>query len=390
MSKNREELMSKKRSELVDIANDLFVEGINSKTNKTTIVQLILDKQSEMEQSENEFGTMEFGEMEEKNPTLGFLDIEDQAPEDQAPEQDICVEDTFINNRVVQIPIDILQESPFNFFRPLGESKFKEMVESIKTNGVIEPIIVRPKDDGVYEILSGHNRVRACKELDMLEISARIIKVDDDTAKEIIVETNIVQRDEFSPMELARAYEEKAKSFERRQGQRTDLIGGEKGTTRDLIGKAFEVSGVKVERYMKLNNLIPEFQDMVDNKEIKVKAGTELGFLNEETQRNLLAEVDNDMSMLNNKIIKKIKQKTKEKEKEEGNASLTMNEIRKILHEKPIVKQKISFSITIDEDYDPEARAFLEDTLLKEPALLLEFIKDYVHGHLVERTVENG
>lgn len=332
----------------------------------------------------------------EKNKDESNIEIKEEVDN----EIDEITESDEVSSKRVELDIDKLDDSPFNFFKPISEKKFKEMVESISVNGVLQPIIVRPKDDGRYEILAGHNRRNASIEAGKEQIPAIIVNADDDKAKEIIVDTNVVQRDEKTPMEIARAYKIKAEAIGKRQGVRVDLNGGKKGLTRDIIGQEYEVSGMTVERYLRLNNLLPEFQELVDNGIMKVKTAFELGLVDEETQGHILDLVDvhdkDELKQLSTKKVKEIKKNLKEKNKlskeekkkfkEEGkepeHKSLTLDEVKDIVLENKNVEKDLVLKIKVPADYDKETREFIEGNILSEPEWFLNVIKDIAHGKI--------
>lgn len=144
------------------------------------------------------------------------------------------VEEPEPDGRPLELDIDMLLPFPNQPFHSYTEEEMDKMVESIKENGVISPIVVRPKDDGTYEIISGHNRVEACRQAGIMKIPSFIREVDDDTAVILMVDSNLRQREELSDMEKARAYELKMDAL-RRQGYRSDLA-----TSRQLGGKLQE------------------------------------------------------------------------------------------------------------------------------------------------------
>lgn len=190
--------------------------------------------------------------------------------------------------KVEMVPLDLLDESPMNFFSKLPDKKFAEMVASIKKNGIMSPLIIRPKEDGRYEILAGRNRKDAAIEAGLGLAPCRIVECDDATAKEILIDTNVVTRPTLSPMELARAYQEKKNALGNRRGQRTDIKGGQKGSTNELVAMAYKVGPMSVERYTALTKLIDPLQQLVDSGLLGVKAGYKMASLDQDTQKVVL------------------------------------------------------------------------------------------------------
>ena len=173
-------------------------------------------------------------------------------------EQMYCVEEPEPDGRPLELEIDSLVPFPNQPFDPYTEDEMAQMVESIQENGVISPIIVRPKADGeTYEIISGHNRVEACRRAGICQIPSFIRDVDDDTAVILMVDSNLRQRDELSDMEKAKALQMKLEAI-KRQGARTDLTSAQVGqklkgkTSRDTIAEGAQMSKNQVSRYIRL------------------------------------------------------------------------------------------------------------------------------------------
>ncbi len=180
------------------------------------------------------------------------------------------VEEPEPDGRPLELDIDMLLPFPNQPFHSYTEEEMDKMVESIKENGVISPIVVRPKDDGTYEIISGHNRVEACRRAGITQIPSVIREVDDDTAVILMVDSNLRQREELSDMEKARAYEMKLEAI-KRQGTRSDLTSGQvvrKLESADLVGDEVGESGRQIRRYIRLNRLIPALQTAVEEKKL--------------------------------------------------------------------------------------------------------------------------
>ena len=177
-------------------------------------------------------------------------------------------------------------------FLPYTEERMQEMVESVKEYGVMSPIIARPRKEGGYEIISGHNRVEACERAGIESVPAIIREMDDDTAIILMVDSNLRQREKLRPSEKAKAYQMKMDAL-RRQGRRTDL--GEQTTSRQVVGKlkretankvgeAAGDSGRQVQRYIRLNSLIPALQDAVDEGRLAFNPAVEVSYLDEADQ----------------------------------------------------------------------------------------------------------
>lgn len=209
--------------------------------------------------------------------------------------------------QLMNLPVDILDPwedadgnpQPFNMYTP---KMLEDMVESILECGIIEPICVRPRPNGRFQILAGHNRVTASKIAGLKQVPAYVRQVDDAQAEIMMLCSNLKHRAFLLPSEKARAY---AKLMEklRCQGKRTDLTCApleQKSTSRDAVAKELHVSHAQVQRYIRLTYLLPPFLDMVDNaaldKErqeptiplLAIRAGVELSYLTKAEQELLL------------------------------------------------------------------------------------------------------
>ena len=198
-------------------------------------------------------------------------------------EQMYGVEEPEPDGRPLELEIDSLVRFPNQPFDPYTEDEMAQMVESIKENGVISPIIVRPKADGeTYEIISGHNRVEACRRAGICQIPSFIREVDDDTAVILMVDSNLRQREELSDIEKARAYEMKMEAI-KRQGKRNDLTSCQVGTkfrADNAVAKQTDDSPRQVQRYIRLNRLIPALQSAVKDKKLAFNPAVEISYLN--------------------------------------------------------------------------------------------------------------
>ena len=191
--------------------------------------------------------------------------------------------------KVMEIALSELYPFPDHPFSIREDASMKETVESIKEYGVLSPAIARPRADGGYEIISGHRRKRAC-ELAGLETMPVIVRdLDTDTATIFMVDSNL-QRENILPMEKAKAYKMKLDAIRRRAGRPAK---GDKENSRqlvghlesaELVGRETGESGRQVQRYIRLTELSPPLQQMVDEKKIAVTPAVELSYLKPEEQ----------------------------------------------------------------------------------------------------------
>ena len=200
------------------------------------------------------------------------------------------------------IPLTELYPFPDNTFSVKDDDSMQETVESIKERGVLQPAIARPREGGGYELVSGHRRKRAC-ELAGLDTMPVIVRdLDRDTAIIFMVDSNI-QRENISPMEKARALKMKMEAI-RRQGTRTDLTSpnnSAKFRSDDEIGTGMGMSGDTVRNMISLTQLVPELQQMVDDKKIAVTPAYQIAALKPEEQALLVETMESEQSQTTRK-----------------------------------------------------------------------------------------
>lgn len=170
-------------------------------------------------------------------------------------------------------------------FKVLDDEKMQELVESIKANGVLSPVLIRPKGNDTYEMISGHRRLHAAKLAGLTAIPAIIRELTDDEAVIAMVDANI-QREELLPSEKAFAFKMKFDAM-KRQGQRTDSTSGHNvpKLTTDQIGEENGMTGRQIKRYIRLTELIPEILDMVDSKRVNLVSGVDISYIDKEIQK---------------------------------------------------------------------------------------------------------
>ena len=220
-------------------------------------------------------------------------------------------------NKITLLPLDCLVEyadesfeeitgrpQPFKLY---SEDNLKSLAKSIEENGVINPIIVRPIENGMYQILAGRNRTRASKLCGKTNIPA-IIKADisDIEAAVIMLDTNLEQRPNLSYSEKAYAYKMRV-DLQKQQGKRTDLLGGVKKDTLSEVGKENKESRRTVAYLIRLTFLIPILIDMVDEGKLGFKIGVALSYLNAETQNLVYSNVLISGNKIKQSHIKELK-----------------------------------------------------------------------------------
>ena len=190
--------------------------------------------------------------------------------------------------RLSDIPIKDIYDFPDHPYQVKDDEAMMELVESIKAYGLLHPVVVRPLEDGSYEMVSGHRRKRACELAGFETIPARIMELTRDEAILMMVDSNL-QRDEILPSEKAHAYKMRLEAMNR-QGKRTDLTSVpveqklKTKTSREVLAESIGESQAQVQRYIRLTELIPELLDMVDEKKIALRPAVEISYLPKETQ----------------------------------------------------------------------------------------------------------
>ena len=193
------------------------------------------------------------------------------------------------------IDIDIRAIYPFENhpFKVVDDEKMDELVESIKANGILTPVLVRPDDEGTYEMISGHRRLHAAKRAGLLRIPAIVKEMTNDDAVIAMVDAN-VQREEVLPSEKAFAFKMKFEAI-RHQGKCTDATLFPEGTklnSGDIVGQSEGLTRTQVYRYIRLTELVPEILQMVDEKKIAMRPAVEISYLPEESQYDLIEAME--------------------------------------------------------------------------------------------------
>ena len=197
--------------------------------------------------------------------------------------------------------------------------------------GVLVPAIARPLPDGTYELISGHRRKRASELLGLPTLPVIVREVDHDTGTVMMVDSNF-QREEILPSECARAYKKKLEAI-KRQGARNDLTSDQLGqkserkSSRDLVAENSPDSSTQIQRYLRLNELIPELLRMVDERKIVLTPAAEISYLTKEEQEMILLTIDSEMATPSLSQAQRMKQFSRE-------GKLTDDMILQIMSEK--------------------------------------------------------
>ena len=240
--------------------------------------------------------------------------------------------------RAEHLAVDKLRPFEGHPFKVVDNEEMDQLTWSILTQGLLTPVVVRPLDNGEYEVISGHRRLHACKKAGIETVPALITDMNRDSATIALVDSNL-HREKILPSEKAFAYKMKLEAMNR-QGQRTDLTSaqvGRKLETAEIIGEQSGESRNQVRRYIRLTNLIPSILQMVDEGKIALTPAVELSYLTETEQADLLETMESEdctPSLSQAQQLKALSQR----------GELTMDDIFNLLCQpKANQKEKVSF-----------------------------------------------
>ena len=200
-------------------------------------------------------------------------------------------------SKIRDIPLELIDDFPDHPFKVRDDEDMIQLVESVKERGVITPATVRQKEDGRYELISGHRRKRACELAGFEALRCEVVDLDRDAATVLMVESNY-QRSQILPSEKAFAYKMRLEAMKRQAGRPSKensvpvAQNYEGKTSRELLGEQVGESQDQVRRYIRLTNLVPELLDLVDEGKIKMRPAVELSYLDEDNQRAVVDEID--------------------------------------------------------------------------------------------------
>ena len=201
---------------------------------------------------------------------------------------------------VIQIPLSELHPFPDHPFKVRDDEAMQETAESIRQYGLLVPAIVRPREDGGYEIIAGHRRKHGSELAGLSAMPCIVRQMDDDTATILMVDSNI-RWENILPSERAQAYKMKLEAI-KRQGTRHDLTSDQLGqklsgkTSREVIAENSNDSPTRIQRYIRLTELSPALQQVVDEKKIGMTPAVETSYLKPEEQQMLLTAIDSEQA----------------------------------------------------------------------------------------------
>ena len=252
-------------------------------------------------------------------------------------------------SKIRDIPLGLIDDFPDHPFKVRDDEDMLQLIESIRDRGVITPATVRQKEDGRYELVSGHRRKRACELAGFQTLRCEVVDLSRDEATILMVESNF-QRSQILPSEKAFAYKMRLDAMKRQAGRprKNNLVPVGQNYSREELASQSGESQTQIQRYIRLTYLVPELLEFVDQGRIKMRPAVELSYLDEDCQRDIVDEIDmNDATPSHDQTIRM------RKFFEEG--KLTTEVIQAIMsEEKPNQKEKITLSMDRVEKFIPK------------------------------------
>ena len=279
-----------------------------------------------------------------------------------------------MTKQTINIPVEKLRPFKDHPFKVADDGEMLQLMRSIRENGLLTPISVRPIDNDEYEVISGHRRLHACKKAGYRTVPALVFEMDRDTATIAMVDSNL-HREKILPSEKAFAYKLKMDAMSN-QGRRTDLTSRHVGTryrTDEAIAQHTSDSARQIQRYIRLTNLIPEILQMVDDGKIALTPAVEISYLTPDEQEDLLTTMESEdctPSLSQANQMKRLSQA----------GQLNLDTILEIMLQiKPNQKEKISFLTEDISKYFPSSYtpARMQETIMK---LLADYQRKRQHS----------
>lgn len=274
--------------------------------------------------------------------------------------------------KIFDIPLSEIDDFPDHPYRVLDDEDMQNLMESISERGIITPAMVRKKEDGRYEMISGHRRKHSSERLGLETIRCEVVEVSRDEAIILMVDSN-AQRSEILPCDKGIAYKMKLDAI-KRHGQRTDLtsdpVGPKLARSNEELAEKVGDSTTQIKRYIRLTYLVPELQEFVDKGQMKMRPAVELSYLDEETQRDIVDRIDETEAFPSHDQAIRIR-----KAFEAG--EVCYDKVQDIMaEEKPNQKPKFKFSFDRLKPYIPKdySDSKAEDYVIKA----LEFYQKYL------------
>ncbi len=271
--------------------------------------------------------------------------------------------------KVQMLPLGELNPFPDHPFEVRDDEEMEKLVDSIRVHGVLMPAIARTRPDGSYELVAGHRRKRACELAGLQEMPVLVREMDDDTATILMVDSN-VQREHVLPSEKAKAYKMKLDAIKRKSGRPSkensrQVVGNFESA--DLVGETSGESGRQVQRYIRLNNLIPELMEMVDENKLKFNPAVEISYLTPEEQEDFFQYIDGQVCSPSLSQAQKLKAASRE-----GN--LTPDRLEKIMTAQPpsVKPREAQISISMERVSKYFPKGFTQEQIVNQILRILE------------------
>lgn len=250
--------------------------------------------------------------------------------------------------QVVELPMAELHPFKGHPFHVIDDIHMQSTAQSIRDNGVLVPLIVRPRAEGGYEIISGHRRKRACEIIGHESVPAIVRELDDDAATLLMVDSNL-QREQLLPSERAYAFKMKLDAL-KHQGRRASptsaQVGQKLNTSIEKVAEKIGESKTQVQRYIRLTHLIPQLLQMVDDRQLAFSPAVELSFLTKQEQVELLDAMDSEQSHPSLSQAQRLRKLSE-------SDSLSIIQMRNILSEEKANAEKVAMDYADFRDYFP-------------------------------------
>lgn len=265
------------------------------------------------------------------------------------------------DTEIQETKLSTLHSFPNHPFKVRSDESMQATIESIKAYGVLAPAIVRPRKEGGYEIIAGHRRKYACEQAGLETMPVIVRDLDDNEATIIMVDSNL-QRENILPSERAQAYKMKLEAI-KRQGERGDLTSCQVGTrsrSDERIAEGTSESARTVQRYIRLTELIPTLQELVDDRKMGLTPASELSFLKPKEQELLMTTIESEQVIPSLSQAQRLKKLSQEGKLDEDNMLAIMSETKKDT-------ERITLSGEVLRKYFPRSYSpkRIEETILK-------------------------
>lgn len=271
--------------------------------------------------------------------------------------------------KVQMLPLGELNPFPDHPFEVRDDEEMEKLVDSIRVHGVLMPAIARTRPDGSYELVAGHRRKRACELAGLQEMPVLVREMDDDTATILMVDSN-VQREHVLPSEKAKAYKMKLDAIKRKSGRPSkensrQVVGNFESA--DLVGETSGESGRQVQRYIRLNNLIPELMEMVDENKLKFNPAVEISYLTPEEQEDFFQYIDGQVCSPSLSQAQKLKAASRE-------GQLTPEKLETIMTAQPpsVKPREMQISISMDRVRKYFPKGYTSEQIVNQILRILE------------------